>query len=252
MKRRMPVLIILLLSSLLSYAQVDAFADDVRARYRCCLYATGAGLILTVYIWNNRRSAGKQKADMERKEKEFQEQQSNKEQEIIALQNEKLEQELQFKSREMANLMIGFARKNEILMNIKQELHKIISEINDDSSIKIKRMIIALNKRIDSNIAPDSVLKRFEEQFTAVHNNFIKKVREKHPDLSANELKMCACIKMGLSSKETAPLMNLSVRGVETVRYRLRKKINPERYEGLSTYLNSLDREDTRAVITEV
>jgi DNA-binding CsgD family transcriptional regulator len=216
------------------------------------IYAIGVYLMLLIisayllYLWDNRRIINKRKADMEQKEKEmklkekeFQEQQLNKEQEIITLQNEKLEQELKFKSQEMANLMINFTRKNEILMNIKQELHKITSAIKDDSSVKIKRMIITLNNRIDSNIASDDALKRFEEQFNLVHNNFIKNVKEKHPDLSTNELKMCAYVKMGLSSKEIAPLLNLSIRGVETLRYRLRKKMNLERDENLTKYLNS-------------
>jgi DNA-binding CsgD family transcriptional regulator len=52
---------------------------------------------------------------------------------------------------------------------------------------------------------------------------------------------MCAFLKMNLSSKEIAPLLNLSVRGVETLRYRLRKKIGLEREENLLEYLTSID-----------
>lgn len=136
--------------------------------------------------------------------------------------------------------MMSFSRKNEILMNIKEELYKISTEIKGDSSVKARRMLIALNNSIDSNIASDDALKRFEEQFDLVHNNFIKKLKERHPDLTVGELKMCAYIKMNLASKEIAPLLNMSVRGVETLRYRLRKKIRLEREDSLTEYLHNV------------
>jgi DNA-binding CsgD family transcriptional regulator len=205
-----------------------------------------AGMLYIIYITDKQRIIRKRKADLAQKDNEiklreekFLEEQKLKEQEIISLQNEKLEQELQFKSQEMANLMINFTRKNEILIDIKQALHKINSAMREDSSVKAKRMIISLHNRIDSNIASDDALKRFEEQFNLVHNNFIRKVKEKHIELSTNELKMCAYVKMGLSSKEIAPLLNLSIRGVETLRYRLRKKMGLEREESLTRYLDS-------------
>ena len=204
------------------------------------------GLIYSLYIWDKRRIIRKRKADLAQKDKEiklkeeeFLEKQQRNEQEIVELKNEKLEQELRYKSQEMANLMINFTRKNEILMDIKKELSRISSAMKDEAPAKAKRMIITLNSSIDSNIASDDALKRFEEQFNIVHNNFIEKIREKHHDLSTNELKMCTYVKMGLSSKEIAPLLNLSTRGVETLRYRLRKKIGLERDESLTKYINT-------------
>jgi ligand-binding sensor domain-containing protein/DNA-binding CsgD family transcriptional regulator len=171
--------------------------------------------------------------DRTRKDREHQEQ------EIIKLRNENLEQELSFKSQEMANLMMHFSRKNEILMYIKQELYKVTSEMKGEPFARAKRMLLALNNSIDRNIESDDALKRFEEQFNLVHNNFMKKIREKHPDLTLGERKMCAYILMDLSSKEIAPLLNLSVRGVETLRYRLRKKMSLEREDSLTDYLRS-------------
>lgn len=218
-----------------------------RSTYAISLYTLLAiGILWLMYMIDKRRIIRKRKVDLAQKDKEikfreqqFLEEQKRKEQEIISLQNEKLEQELQFKSQEMANLMINFTRKNEILIDIKQELFKISSAMREESFVKAKRMIITLNNRIDSNIASDDALKRFEEQFNLVHNNFIRKVKEKHTDLSTNELKMCAYVKMELSSKEIAPLLNLSIRGVETLRYRLRKKMGLEREESLTKYLGS-------------
>ena len=99
-------------------------------------------------------------------------------------------------------------------------------------------MLLLVSNKIDSNIQSDEVLKRIEEQFDLVHNNFMKRLGEKHPDLSFNERMMCAYLKMNLSSKEIAPLLGISVRGVETIRYRLRKKFELDREDGLIDYLS--------------
>ena len=85
----------------------------------------------------------------------------------------------------------------------------------------------------------NEVLKRIEDQFDLIHNNFMKRLHAKHPELSHNERMMCAYLKMNLSTKEIAPLLNISVRGVETIRYRLRKKFALEREDSLTDYLSN-------------
>ena len=80
---------------------------------------------------------------------------------------------------------------------------------------------------------------RLEDQFDLIHNNFMKRLHAKHPELSHNERMMCAYLKMNLSTKEIAPLLNISVRGVETIRYRLRKKFALEREDSLTDYLSN-------------
>lgn len=203
-------------------------------------------LIYVLYKLEDRRIARKRKIALAEKEKEmllkeqeYAEERLLKEGEIVKLQKEKLEQELSHKSQEIANLMINFTRKNEILMDIKKELNRITAEIKGEHASKAKRMLLTLNNSIDSNIASDDALKRFEDQFDLIHNNYMKRVREKHTNLTTSEIKMCAYVKMGLSSKEIAPLLNISVRGVETLRYRLRKKMNIGREASLTDYLNT-------------
>jgi DNA-binding CsgD family transcriptional regulator len=175
--------------------------------------------------------------EMKVKEQKYQEEQQISQQQIIELKNENLTQELKHKSQEMANLMINLSRKNEVLIEIKEKLGKIIPELKD---VKPKRMVLALSSEIDTNIQADDLFKRFEEQFDLIHNNFIAKIRQRHPNLTISEVKMCTYLKMNLSSKEMAPLLNLSVRGVETLRYRMRKKMGLDRDDNLMGYLNSL------------
>lgn len=198
-----------------------------------------------VYRWDDIRMNRKKKQaviekdkELHEMEKEYEKEKAYKEHQIMQLEKEKLEHDLKYKSQEMANLMINFVRKNEMLTEIKSDLLKVIAALKGESGKEPKKMLLVVNNKIDTNIQSDDVLKRIEEQFDLVHNNFMKHLGEKHPDLSLNERMMCAYLKMDLSSKEIAPLLNISVRGVETIRYRLRKKFGLEREESLIDYLN--------------
>ncbi|WP_370526817.1 transcriptional regulator [Bacteroides sp. 51] len=211
-----------------------------------CYILLFAALMWYVYKWDDVRvKRKKQQAvvekdkELQEREREFEKENARKERQIIQLEKDKLEHDLQYKSQEMANLMINFVRKNEILTEIKADLFKVMSAAKAGGGKDIRQLLLLVSNKIDSNIKSDDVLKRIEEQFDLVHNNLMKRLQERHPDLSLNERMMCAYIKMNLSSKEIAPLLNISVRGVETVRYRIRKKLLLEREDSLTDYLNS-------------
>lgn len=198
-----------------------------------------------IYRWDDVRVRRKKQQAVVEKDKELQqmeieyeEEKARQEKQIIQLEKEKLEYDLQHKSQEMANLMINFVRKNEMLTEIKSEILKVSTMLKGESVRESKQQLILINNKIDSNIQSDEVLKRIEDQFDLIHNNFMKRLQAKHPDLSNNERMICAYLKMNLSTKEIAPLLNISVRGVETIRYRLRKKFELEREDGLTEYLN--------------
>lgn len=202
--------------------------------------------VFGIYKWDDRRIKNKKMQVAAEKDKElktieaqYEAENKRKETQIMELEKEKLEHDLQHKSQEMANLMINLVRKNEILNEIKSDLYKIMSSLKKDESKETKQMILLTNNKIDSNIESDDVLKRIEEQFDIIHNNFMLHLQAKYPDLSVNERMMCAYLKMNLSTKEIAPLLNMSIRGVETLRYRLRKKFDLSRDENLIDFLNS-------------
>lgn len=199
-----------------------------------------------VYRWDDIRvKRKKQQAVVEKDkelhemEKEYEEEKTRQEKQIMQLEKEKLEYDLQHKSQEMANLMINFVRKNEMLTEIKSEIFKVSSMLKGEGAREGKQQLVLINSKIDANIQSDEVLKRIEDQFDLIHNNFMKRLHAKHPDLSNNERMMCAYLKMNLSTKEIAPLLNISVRGVETIRYRLRKKFGLEREDSFTDYLNN-------------
>ncbi len=173
-------------------------------------------------------------------EKEYEAEKARREKQIMQLEKEKLEYDLKHKSQEMADLMINFVRKNEMLTEIKSDILKVSARLKGEGAHEGRQQLLLINNKIDSNIQSDELLKRIEEQFDLIHNNFMKHLHARHPDLSNNERMMCAYLKMNLSTKEIAPLLNISVRGVETLRYRLRKKFGLERDSSLTEYLANI------------
>lgn len=206
-------------------------------------------LILIVFFirrWDYRRIERKklqlriaQKEELKKREEEFQIENEKKEEEIVRLKNEQLEMDLKYKSQKLATSAIVLGRKNEVLINLKEELLKLFEETKEDDfdHTILKRKILQINSKIDTNIHEDDSFQKFEENFDLVHNNFIKRLASSYPSLSITEQKMCAYIKMQLSSKEIAPLLNISVRGAETLRYRLRKKLELKREDSLTQFL---------------
>ena len=143
-------------------------------------------------------------------------------QKIIELQNEKLQAEVSHKNMQLADSTISIIRKNEVLIEIKNELEKQKQELGPRYPARYLQRLTTL---IDNNISNDNDWEIFESLFDQAHENFFKRLKQSFPDLTQSDLKLCAYLKLNLSSKEIAPLLNISVRGVEIRRYRLRKRL---------------------------
>ena len=97
--------------------------------------------------------------------------------------------------------------------------------------------IVTMRENIDSNIRHDDDWKKFEKNFDIVYDEYLTRLGNTFPELTVSDKKLCAYLKMDLSSKEIAPLMNLTYRSVEMTRYRLRKKLNLSREQNLIEFL---------------
>lgn len=157
------------------------------------------------------------------------------EKEIVTLKNEKLQSEIEHKNTELASVAMHLVQKGELLANIKEELMRLKRSSNGDghSTGDYKKLIHILGEEDKM----DKDWEHFAVHFDKVHSNFLKTLKASHPTLSAHELKLCAYLVMNLSSKEIAQLMNISVRGVEISRYRLRKKFKISTETNLFNYL---------------
>jgi DNA-binding CsgD family transcriptional regulator len=156
------------------------------------------------------------------------------EKEIAQLTNEKLILEKIQKDKELANTTMEIIQKSKILTQLKEELKSIKK---DKNPVAIQNAINTVIKRIDKNIDSENQWEVFERHFEDVHEAFLKRLKENYPDLTPRELKLCAYLRLNISSKEIAELMNISVRGVETGRYRLRKKLNLRQDSNLTEFI---------------
>jgi DNA-binding CsgD family transcriptional regulator len=151
--------------------------------------------------------------------------------EIMRIKNEKLKIEVENKNRELAISTMSLVKKNEFLSHIKSEL-KPLQTINS----AVKKVL----KTINNNLNNTDDWKYFEEAFNNADKDFFKKLKSYHPKLTPNELKLCAYLRLNLTSKEIAPLFNISPKSVEIKRYRLRKKMNLDRNVSLTNYILSI------------
>jgi DNA-binding CsgD family transcriptional regulator len=159
----------------------------------------------------------------------------------MALRNEKLEVEINFKNSELASSAMHLVKKGELLTKIKAELSHVMKSMDNPQAVnELKKMI----KTLSEDDQMDQEWENFTKHFDKVHSDFVVSLKEKHPSITGNEIKLCAYLRMNLSTKEIAQLMNISVRGVEISRYRLRKKLGLASEVSLFDYLIQLHKEE--------
>ena len=145
------------------------------------------------------------------------------------------------KTWSLASSAMHLVKKGELLTKIKAELAHVMKVSDNPQAIsELKKMMKSLGE--DDNM--DKEWENFTKHFDKVHSDFIVSLKETHPSITNNEIKLCAYLRMNLSTKEIAQLMNISVRGVEISRYRLRKKLGIGTETNLFDYLIQLHKED--------
>jgi len=172
----------------------------------------------------------------EQKQREYQHQlqMEKNEKEIMHLKNENLQAQLEHKNAQLATNAMSLVQKGEFLSKIKDEL-MVLKDIAAESK-EFKKIIRVIDKELNAN----HEWEEFAEHFDNVHTNFLKNLKDRYPDLTPHDLKLCAYLRLSLSSKEIAHLMNISIRGVETGRYRLRKKLDLANDVNLFDFLSTV------------
>ena len=197
------------------------------------VYLIVIGLILYFYYkWNKMKYIQKLKLQEEelKHQKKILEMELKAENELNVQEYEKhiLELELQSKSSEVAGKSLSIAKQSEMIENIQGIL---------DSETDFNKLKSEIKKAIKINAVNKHEWETFETNLNQIHNEFIINLSKKYPSLTSKDIKLCIYLKMNLSSKEIAPMMNISFRGVELHRYRLRKKLNLVQDENLSKFL---------------
>jgi DNA-binding CsgD family transcriptional regulator len=156
------------------------------------------------------------------------------EQELIRVKNEKLEAEVNFKNIQLADYTMSVIRRNEQLIRIRDEFVKLPIDKSSGFTRAFQEKILRL---FDKQLSSDEDWKTFETHFDQAHQDFINRLKTEYPFLTQSDLKLCAYLRLNISSKEIAHLLNISLRGVEVRRYRLRKRLNLNTEDNLYDFL---------------
>lgn len=154
--------------------------------------------------------------------------------EINRLQAEKLEAEVEKKNTELAASTMNLINKNKFISHIKDNLNSITKK---SRSAEVKKELGVIMKDIDKNISHDDDWKQFTFHFNNVHGDFTSRLTSEFNNLSSQDIRLCSYLRLNLSTKEIADLLNISVRGVEISRYRLRKKLLLDRSQNLAEFI---------------
>lgn len=139
------------------------------------------------------------------------------------------------KNAELSVYTLQVAHKNELLENFKFQLSELLN--SDDVTVKTK--ITMLIKQIDTRNNMKHEWEQFEVIFNEIHQNFISRIKETYPELTSKDLRFCAYIRMNMGTKEIAQLLNITDKGVEKSRWRLRKKFGIETGVDLNHFILS-------------
>jgi tetratricopeptide (TPR) repeat protein/DNA-binding CsgD family transcriptional regulator len=143
------------------------------------------------------------------------------EREIMRLEKQQLEQDILHKQKELAAMALHLVEKNQFLDSLKKEMSDVAQSLDATARPAVK----GLMRQVDTNIGTEDDWKIFEQQFEAVHHGFITKLAQRYPKLTRTELKVCALLKIQMSTKEIANILATSTNNIEMQRYRIRKKL---------------------------
>jgi len=185
------------------------------------------GLIILILLYSLQRSKTKrlglasEKNELERKS--------------LELEKNNLEEELEFKNKELATNVMYMVRKNELITQIAEKLVKSKLDFKKENQKHIEEIIRDLQSTTDQDI-----WKEFEIRFQQVHNEFYEKLNERFPNLSANEKKLSAFLRLNMSTKEISAITYQSINSITVARSRLRKKLDLDTDENLISFLENL------------
>ncbi len=186
--------------------------------FRLLILLLSLGLLKVGYDFLQRRQK-------ERHEKELLDAQSK----ILALKNEKLETEIDANNSKLLFSTTQMAHKNTILIGVKAELEKI----QDEKKISLRKTIRVLESELQSG----DYWNEFNIYFDKIDKNLLKSLVNEYPVLTKNDLRLCGLLRLNLNTKEIASLLNISLRGVEKAKYRLKKKLGLTAETNLDSFI---------------
>lgn len=199
-------------------------------------------LVIAYLVFSRQRLRIKKDKELLTKENEIH--RYNEELAKVELENSKLKEKeltrkLEYKNKELTSYAINFVQKNELI----EEINHTIDELKKSKDSETLKRLNSLRRLTANSIHIDKDWQDFKRHFEEVHTDFFKILKEHCPDITNNELKLCALLKLNMNLKEAAGIMGISPESVKTARYRLRKKLDLSRDENLIDYIINLEQE---------
>lgn len=170
-----------------------------------------AVILLAIYAGVRRRTLRQQRHIIKERE-----------QQIIELENKRLNDEILFKGKELTQSTMTIIENNRTLLAIKEEIENHKRMLGSQYPNKYYQKLIDM---IDNATSKGKEWDLFLSNFDLIHEHFFRNLRQRFPELTPNDLKLCALLRLNMSTKDMADMLNIGVRAVETARYRLRKKM---------------------------
>lgn len=189
--------------------------------YLACCLLTLVGLSITFRLMK-RRLQTKHLRRMKAQEAEH-----------LRRMNKELQNEIEEKNAELFTQTSFIIRKNELILKLKGIVDEVCNKNTQKALLPLYQKI---NNLLANNLDTEDDWKMFLIKFEQKHRTFFKVLIEAYPSLTNNDLRLCACLKLNMDTKDIASLMNLSIRAIENNRYRLRKKLNLQPAQNLNEF----------------
>lgn len=180
-------------------------------------------------------------AQMAARQADLERQHAEQERRHAEREREQAEENLRLKSNQLTSSAMELIQKNEMLHEIEEQMSELLVCVRqEESSRKVTQKIASIRNDISKNLDAEDYWQRFENNLDVMYTGFMQELHQRYPDMKPTELRLCACLRMGLSSKEIATLMNTTLRSVESTRYRLRKRLGLTDGENLAEFINNI------------
>lgn len=155
--------------------------------------------------------------------------------EVQKLKRKELEYDLDFKNKQLTTQSLNMVQKNELMVEMKEKVENL-------KQTGGSRELNNLSNLVDYSFTLDNDWKQFRMHFEEVHSNFYHILKDRYGDLTPNEMRLSALVKLNLSIKEMAAILGISPDSVKTARYRLRKKLELNTEDNLTEFMLDIER----------
>ena len=160
----------------------------------------------------------------------------HKENELSQIRQKELSTQLEYKNKQLTTHTLSMLKKNRFLQELDKDIRDLSKVVSTEHRSKLKRITTLIKYNSKSN----NEWELFKSYFEDVNQDFYKKLSQKYPDLSPNDYKICALIRLNMNIKESASILNISPGSLKTSRYRLRRKLNLSPGEDLHSLIQAI------------